>query len=526
VAEALALTASLTSPLHEALHACPHARAVSFGARRFTYAEFAERVARAGWAFQSLGMAEGDRIGMLSLNSHRYLEYFFGVWWGGGVINPVNIRWNPLEVAYSLDDCDTRVLVVDDTFAPMIPALRERSKSLEAVVYAGDGAAPEGTIDYETLLAHASVGKDARRRGDDLAAVMYTGGTTGMPKGVMLSHCNLASSVANSNTVVARGAGSIAVVAAPVVHIGGCALVLQSIHGLRELVVLPLFEEVAVLGAIANERATEMFLVPTMIKRLIDHPRFAEFDVSSLRNMIYGAAPIDSALLARAMAAFPNATFYQAYGMTECSPTISVLSGEAHIEAARNPRRLRSAGTAMPGVEVRIVDPEDRDLPPGTVGEIVARGATVMQGYWNKPQETADALRGGWMHTGDGGYLDEDGYLYVVDRVKDMIVSGAENVYSAEVENAIAQLPEVAMTAVIGIPDDELGERVHAVVVLQPGATLTEDDVTRHCRSLIAGYKCPRSVEFRDQLPLSAAGKLLKFQIREAFWRGRTRRVN
>jgi acyl-CoA synthetase (AMP-forming)/AMP-acid ligase II len=180
----------------------------------------------------------------------------------------------------------------------------------------------------------------------------------------------------------------------------------------------------------------------------------------------------------------------------------------------------------MPRVEIRIVDVDDNEVPPGTVGEIVARGPTVMLGYWNKPEETREALRGGWMHTGDGGYLDENGYLYVVDRVKDMIVSGAENVYSAEVENAIAQMPEVSMSAVIGVPDDTLGERVHAIVVLRPGATLTAAAVTDHCRASIAGYKCPRSVEFRDALPLSAAGKLLKFQVREPFWAGRARRVN
>jgi acyl-CoA synthetase (AMP-forming)/AMP-acid ligase II len=202
-----------------------------------------------------------------------------------------------------------------------------------------------------------------------------------------------------------------------------------------------------------------------------------------------------------------------------------VLPAHCHLGGPSNPR-LRSAGKAIVQAEVRIVDPDDHDVVPGAVGEIIARGPMVMLGYWNKPQETAAALRGGWMHTGDSGYLDADGYLYTVDRLKDMIVTGGENVYSSEVENAIAQMPEVSMSAVIGIPNDAFGEQVHAVIVLRADAVLTAQAVTEHCKTLIAGYKCPRSVEFRKQLPLSAAGKLQKFQLREPFWQGRDRRIN
>lgn len=516
----------LTQPLHKALQQCPQARALTCGDLTFSYTELTDRVARLAGALQAQGMAPGDRVGMLGLNSHRYLEYFFGVWWGGGVVNPVNIRWNPKEVAYSLDDCDTRILLVDDTFKPMVPALRELSKSLQTVVYVGDGEAPEGALDYEALLAQASQVADAYRQGDDLAAVMYTGGTTGLPKGVMLSHANLVADVVSSLVAIPRPSeDSHAVVVAPLFHIGGATLLLQAIHGLQHMVVLPMFDDLPVLQAIQDHRATEIFLVPIMIKRLVEHPRFAEFDVSSLRLMIYGAAPIDGTLLDKALRSFPNAGFYQAYGMTECAPVITVLPAQSHLGGPTNPR-LRSAGRPIMQAEVRIVDPEDQDVVPGVVGEIIARGPMVMLGYWNKPQETASALRGGWMHTGDSGYVDKDGFVYTVDRLKDMIVTGGENVYSAEVENAIAQLPEVSMSAVIGIPNDTFGEQVHAVIVLRAGAVLTAQAVIEHCRSVIAGYKCPRSVEFRDQLPLSAAGKLQKFHLREPFWKGRDRRVN
>ncbi len=506
---------SLTSALHRALAECPKDIAITAGGRHYSYATFAGRVARLASALRSLGTHSGDRVGMLALNSHRYIEYFYAVWWAGGAINPVNIRWNPKEVAYSLDDCDTRILIVDAAFAPMATALRGLSSSLQTIVYAGDGAPPEGTVDYETILA-----------GAEPAAVMYTGGTTGKPKGVMLSHRNLTSNMRNSLAVLSRRPGYASLIAAPVFHIGGCALALQIVVDHRRSIVIPMFEEVAVLQAIQDERATEVFLVPSMLKRVIDHPRFGEFDVSSLEMMIYGAAPIDSALLRQAMEAFPNAGFYQAYGMTECSPLISVLHPEDHGAEGIAAGRLRSAGRPLAQVEVRIVDADDRELPRGTVGEIAARGATVMLGYWNRPDETANALRGGWMHTGDGGYLDADGYLYVVDRVKDMVITGGENVYSAEVENALAQHPDVSLAAVIGVPDDEYGERVHAVVVLRPGAAPSPESIVDHCRSLIAGFKCPRSLEFRDQLPLSAAGKVLKHELRAPFWAGRPRRVN
>jgi len=240
---------------------------------------------------------------------------------------------------------------------------------------------------------------------------------------------------------------------------------------------------------------------------------------------LYGAAPIDDALLLQALQALPGVRFCQVYGMTELSPVITALPASCHAAEAP-PHLRRSAGRPVPIAEVRIVDNLGRPVPTGTVGEIAARGPMVMAGYWNKPEQTAEVLRDGWMHTGDGGYMDEQGYVYVVDRLKDMIVTGGENVYSAEVENAITQLPQVSMCAVIGVPDDQWGERVHAVVVLRAGQALTAEELIAHCKSEIAGYKCPRSLEFRTEIPLSPAGKMLKYQLRETFWKGRARAVN
>ncbi|WP_234193642.1 acyl-CoA synthetase [Pseudacidovorax sp. NFM-22] len=520
------MTMSLTQSIHKGRREKAGETAAICGDERRSWAELAGRIERLAGALAALGVVPGDRVGMMALNSVRYLEYFYGCWWAGAVVNPVNIRWNPHEVAYSLDDCDTRVLIVDDAFAPLVPQLRQLSRSLRTVIFCGRGTPPAGALDYEALLAEAAPRDDLRRGGGDLAAVMYTGGTTGRPKGVMLGHDNLYINALSNASGVPRVGVKVGLVVSPMFHVAGCGLSLLMAQRLVPQVIVPAFDEVAIMAAVQAHRANEIFLVPTMIKRLIEHPRFADFDLSSLKLMLYGAAPIDATLLAQAMAALPGADFAQAYGMTELAPTVVTLGPEEHRPGPQRERLLRAAGRPVPIAEVRIVDGEGRELPPGEVGEITARGPMVMQGYWNKPAETAAALRDGWMHTGDMGRLDADGYLFVVDRLKDMIVSGGENVYSAEVENAIAQLPQVSMCAVIGVPDERWGERVHAVLVLREGQSLDEAEVIAHCRAHIAGYKCPRSVEFRAALPLSAAGKLQKFELRAPFWAGRSRNVN
>ncbi|WP_326536556.1 long-chain-fatty-acid--CoA ligase [Pseudorhodoferax sp.] len=514
----------LTQPLHKALQERPQAEALVCGARRSTFAQFTNRVARLAAVLHGLGMAPGDRVGLLALNSDRYVEYLYAVWWAGGVVNPVNIRWSAREVAYSLDDCDTRILLADHHFGAVAAEQRQLSRSLKTLVHFGDGPAPEGFADAETLMAAATPVADARRGGNDLAAVMYTGGTTGLPKGVMLSHANLYTSQLSTNMAASRPAEAVGLNMAPMFHVGGAGLTLQLMMRLAKQVIIPAFDELAVLQALQAERCSETFMVPTMLKRLIEHPRFAEFDSSSLQLVLYGAAPIDDALLLQALDKLPRAQFCQLYGMTELSPVITALPAWCHAPDQPAARR-RSAGRPVPIAEVRIVDRAGLPVPNGTVGEIAARGPMVMQGYWNKPEQTAEVLRDGWMHTGDGGVMDEDGFVYVVDRLKDMVVTGGENVYSAEVENAIAQLPQVSMCAVIGVPDEKWGERVHAVVVLRAGQALTAEALIAHCKQLIAGYKCPRSVAFVEAIPLSSAGKLLKYKLREQHWVGRDRKV-
>jgi acyl-CoA synthetase (AMP-forming)/AMP-acid ligase II len=512
----------LTQGLHRAVQQRPDEIMTIFGQRRRTFREAADRVARLAGALRAVGVGDGDRVAMLSLNSDRYSEYLLAVPWAGAVLNPVNTRWSTAEIAYSLRDSDSRVLLADDAFGPMLPALRAAYPGLATVIHAGDGRAPSGALDYEDLIATAKPVADARRGGSELAGVFYTGGTTGFPKGVMLSHDNLGISWLGSAACgYLAGPDSRTLHTAPMFHLADMAAWGITVQAGGTHVIVPSFDPRAVLATIAEHRVTDALLVPTMIQLLVDHPEVSQFDLGSLRSVLYGASPMTRAVLERAMKALPSAAFTQAYGMTELAPVATLLSPADHQAG-----HLLSAGRAALHAEVRVVDPFDAEVPNGTVGEVVVRGGHVMLGYWNKPEETAAALRGGWMHTGDGGYLDDQGYLYVVDRIKDMIVTGGENVYSAEVENAVASHPAVAQCAVIGVPDADWGERVHAVVVLRPGASLTHEELRAHAKSLIAGYKTPRSLELVDQLPLSGTGKVLKRDLRKKHWGGQERQIN
>ncbi|MDD2058175.1 long-chain fatty acid--CoA ligase [Pseudomonas sp. GD03860] len=516
----------LTQGLHRMLQQNPDALAMAFRDRRHTYRQLAERVARLAGALQQLGMHSGDRIGMLSLNSDRFLEYYLATWWGGGVVNPVNIRWSVAEIVYSLDDCDTRILLIDDTFVPMAQAIASSARVRPLLIHVGDGPAPEGMLGYEQLIETAVAVGDASRGGDDLACILYTGGTTGRPKGVMLSHMNLwSAAVARCADVpVLDDARSLHI--APMFHLAALSrVILVSLLGLPSFFV-PAFDAVDVMRTIARERITDILIVPTMLQALIMHPEFPRHDLSCLRDLTYGASPIAVPLLELALKALPQVRFTQGYGMTEAAPPITANGPHNHGAEGIANGRLRSAGRPGLGVTVRIVDEHDNEVPCGTVGEVVVRGPNIMLGYWNKPEETAQALRGGWMHTGDGAYMDKDGYIYIVDRFKDMIVSGGENVYSGEVESAIASHPAVAACAVIGIPCAQWGEAVHAVIVLKTDALAREADIIEHCRRQIASYKAPKTVEFRAGLPLSGAGKVLKRELREPFWGGKDRGVS
>jgi len=515
----------LTQALHRNIRHRPADIAYVDDHGRRSWAEFGNRAARLAAALASLAAAKGDRIGILALNGGIYLETMLAAWWLGSAINPVNIRWSVAEIAYSLDDCDTGILLIDESFAPLAPELRARSKALKTLIYTGPGPVPDGMLSYETLIAETPPMADTETGGESLAGVFYTGGTTGNPKGVMLTHNGLLSNTLGALLEEPFAEDETILIAAPLFHLAGACIFLRAFTRGCGTVLLPGFNAAATLRAIATERVTFTLLVPTMIQMLVDHPDLPNHDLSSLRRIMYGASPIGEGLLLRAMARLPAASFIQSYGLTETSGPFTILPARYHTPEGRTPDRLRAAGRPFWGMELRIVDPDGNPVPPGQVGEIAARGPGIMPGYWQKPEQTAAALRHGWLHSGDAGYMDEEGFLFIVDRVKDMIVSGGENVYSTEVESAISKHPDVAACAVFGIPSEKWGEAVHAVVVLKDGAEATGEAIRAHCKTLIAGYKCPGTVEFRDALPVSGAGKTLKHVLREPFWKGRDRRV-
>ncbi len=514
----------MTQGLHRSLQQRPNEIAVRFQGKGLTFAQYGARVARLAGALRALGVAEGDRVAMYSLNSARYLEYFMAVPWAGAVLNPVNIRWSPAEILYSFDDSETVVMIVDDTFKDAGAQVAAHSRTLRHVIYAGDGETPPGMLNYEVLIAESEPIEDAFRQGDDLAGIFYTGGTTGFPKGVMLSHANLLWAASCSLIAGAYSSEARYLHAMPMFHLADFAGFMALIISGGRHVVVPTVDPAAILSLISEEGITDILLAPTIIHMLVSWmdgrpDEVARLDLSSLKMLSYGASPMTQALMARLRQVFPSVGFMQGYGMTELAPIGTQLLPQHHGQAYVENGRIGSVGRAAATVEVRIVDKNGNEVPRGTPGEIVVRGPNVMLGYWNKPEATTQAIRNGWMHTGDGGYMDEEGFVFLVDRLKDMIISGGENVYSAEVENALSSHPAVAQSAVIGIPHEKWGEAVHAIIVLRPGQSTSLESVQAHCRERIAGYKCPRSIEFSEALPLSGVGKVLKYQLRERYWK-------
>ena len=500
--------------------------ATRFNGRDRSWSELQDRVSRLAGALRSLGTGEGDRIAVLALNSDRYYEFYFGVAWSGAVFVPINTRLAPAEFIHWLNDSGSMALFVDDAFLEAIAGIRERLDSVRHFVYMGDGALPDGYLAYEDLVASHQPVPPTDRGGDDLVGLFYTGGTTGKSKGVMLSHRNLACNVLQSLPSFRILPDDVFLHAAPMFHLAdGFFCMIAATLGCTNVIV-PAYEPTLVLQTLQEEKIRTALLVPTMINMLVNHPAIGDYDLSALESLLYGASPMPEAVILKAMEVIPHVRFFQAYGQTEASPVATVMGPEYHTVDGPLAGKLKGAGMAVAGVDLAILDDDGNILPPGEVGEVCIRGDNVMLGYWNLPEITQETLRGGWLHTGDGGRLDEEGMLFIVDRVKDMIVSGGENVYSAETEQAVYAHPAVAECAVIGIPHDAWGEQVHAIVVLKAGETLTEEELIEHCKSLIAGYKCPRSVTFRDEpLPLSGAGKILKKDLRAPYWEGRDRNV-
>ena len=503
---------------------------VKTGERR-TWGETKRRVEGVASALIGMGLDRGDRVGVLMLNSARHFELWFAIPAAGLVMNDLNYRLAAEELRFICDDSGVKVLFVDDNYLSIAHQLRASVPSLETIVWVGAGNdAPGELLAYDMLTATDPVALP-QAASDDLAAIFYTGGTTGLPKGAMLTHRNL---TANAHHMIAHArltSNDRYLHAGPQFHLADGALSFALTWAAGTHVFIPAFDPAATVAALAAEQCTITLLVPTMISMIVAGGHFEGADLAALRLLIYGASPMPSALQRDAAAGF-GCGMAQAYGMTEASPLVTWLDEETHARGAAGEEphasRLRSAGSPVMGVRTEVRRDDGTLTDPGEAGEIFVQGPNIMIGYWNRDDETAHALVDGWYRSGDVAYVDEAGYLFVVDRAKDMIISGGENIYTSEVENAVYAHPAVAEAAVFGIPHAEWGETVHAEIVVKPGSELTADELIEGCRTRIAGYKVPRSVVIRpaDQpLPKSGAGKILKRSLREPYWVGQTRRV-
>jgi long-chain acyl-CoA synthetase len=494
------------------------------GSYKATYEQHFERVCRLANALGSeLGVKRDDRVGILALNSHAFVELYQSCFMGGGVINGLNIRLAPKELEFILQDSGSKVVLTDAMFAGVIEQIRPNLPELEKVVLIGEGDAAHD-VRYEDLVAAGSTDVPPETEESDPVILNYTGGTTGLPKGVLLDQ--RAGTLHNYRVFLSIkiDKDEIYLNQTPMFHGASVFSVLGTATIGGTLVSIPAFDPKVVMDAIETHQVSGTTMVPTMIGMMLQHPDFDPQRLASLKLLAYGASPMPEALLSKVMELLPQVDLYQAYGMTEATAVTTVLTAEDH---KRGDTILRSAGRAVPGIVIQIQDPDGKNLPSGEVGEVCIRGGSYLREYWKRPEETAETFRGGWYHSGDAGYVDEEGYLFLVDRVKDMIVSGGENIYTSEVESAISKFPGVAQVAVIGIPSEQWGEAVHAVVVMADGAEATEDAIIEHCREYIAGYKVPKSVEFRSEpMPLSGAMKILKRDLRAPYWEGKERKVN
>ena len=501
---------TLRDPLFRAEQLFADREAVACEGRRQTYAALASRVRKVAGLLESIS-EPGDRVALWAANSDTYLELFIGIPCANRAIVPHNTRWAIPELIYATEDAGAKILITDRDPGPELAGVVERVIRID-------------TGEYEDLLTPAPESQPAVRP-DTLAGLFYTGGTTGASKGVMLTHQNLMANAVHTQLAQPLLEDDRYLTMAPMFHAAGVYCALSVIWVGATNVIQPAFDPGVTLDIIEAENITSAIAVPSMLAAMVESQAAQPRDVSSLRWISHGASPIALEVLKRSLELF-NCELIHLYGATELSPLATIFRHEDTFLG--DPQRAKSCGTVPPGINLQIRDIDGNALLAGEVGEVTVQGPNVMIGYWNKPEQTADALDAdGWYSTGDVGYLDDDGYLYLVDRSKDMIVSGGENVYCSEVEDALYRHPGVLEATVFGIPDEQWGEAVHAVIVARDGADLDDAAIISHCRDHIGGYKVPKSVSFQtDPLPKSGPGKVLKRELRAPYWDGHDRQIN
>ena len=504
-----------------------HKTAVVCGNDRFTYAQFADRAARLGGALQQAGIKPDDRVAFLSTNCHRLLEAYYGVLEAGAILLPLNIRLSSEELAYILNDAGAKILFLERGFLPVVESFRSELSSAKQF-YLLDGAPQESWLapqNYEQMIAQAKPLRIDITTVDEnsVAELFYTSGTSANPKGVMLTHRNIYLHALNACISIHAEPDPVELHTIPLFHANGWGVA----HSLTFLggkhVMIHRFDPIEVFRLIEKEGAQTCSLVPIMATVLVNCPERTKYNLSSLKRATIGGAA-SSPTLIREVEEKLGCVCFSGYGLTETSPTLSLAMTKPGMDLSGEDRHAHQAmtGYAILGVEMRVVDPNDRDVPHDgkSIGEIIARGDGIMEGYWKQPESSAEALRGGWFHTGDMAVVREDGYFLIVDRKKDIIVSGGENISSLELEKVILAHPAVLEACVIPVPDQKWGEVPRALIVLKPGTTLTETDLLDFSRSHLAHYKCPRAVEFVESLPKTGTGKILKRDLRKKYWDG------
>lgn len=501
------------------------------GNTRFTYREFGERTHRLANALRAAGLQKGDRVSFLTYNTHHLLEAYFGVVEAGGILNPINIRFTPKDIAYVLNHSASAFLFFHQDFAPLVRTIRPGLPGTRGFVVMDGECAEPATHEYEQFLASAEPGyRRPALDENDIAELFYTSGTTGIPKGVALTHRTLYLHALNMGLAIRATDADVVLHIVPLFHVNGWGTpqMLTALGGTH--VMLRKFDPVACFTLTQAHKVTRMIGVPTMFNAMLNHPDRDRFDLSSVENVLLGGAPSAPSLVKAVQEAF-GCRCIVGYGLSETSPVLTIAWPKAHLmteSVERQLERQAKTGYAVPGVEVRVVDAEGKDVAADgqAVGEIVVRSNVVMEAYYNDLDATRQAIRDGWFHTGDMAVKDDEGYLLITDRSKDIIISGGENISSVEIENCLYAHSAVLEAAVVAAPDERWGEVPKALVVLKTGRQATEDELLQHCRLSLAGFKVPKSVEFRDALPKGGTGKILKAELREPFWKGHRKRVH
>ena len=501
---------------------CPDREAIIFEGNRWSFSDLADRSNRLANALAGMGVGQGDKVGMLQVNCNECIEVYFATAKLGATYVPLNFRARAEELEFMINFSESSALFLGQRYVKMINSMREQIPGMKNFVSV-EGPA-EGMLDYESVIAEADPEEVFTDIDDnDTSILMFTAGTTGQPKGVMLTHDNLATYVLNNVSPADPDIEEKNILTVPLYHIAGMQAVLAAVYGGRTLVVQRQFDPSDWMTLVETESVTRAMMVPTMLKQLMEHEEFPKRNLSSLQVITYGAAPMPVEVITKAIEVFPDTRFINAFGQTESASTITMLTPEDHViegtpgERAIKLKRLGSIGRALGDTEVKIFDEDGSEQPVDEVGEIVARGPRVMKGYWKAEEATNSTIRNGWLYTGDIGYMDEAGYIFLSGRAKDIIIRAGENISPEQVEATLHSHPAIDEAAVIGVPDPQWGEKVCAIVALKAGAQATEADIIEHCRGQLASFKKPESVIFVDSLPRNPLGKVLKRVLREEY---------